>query len=428
VSDAPLHASGVAQAILLTHKFAQDPSGELYVFQSGHHQPRGEQYIKRRIKQLVIGWGKEPCWKSKLATEVCEFIRADAPELWAKPPADVVNVENGLLNVLTRELLPHSPAHLTPVQLPVKYDPQADGAVWKRFVQQTFPADAQDVAWEIAAWTMTPYAASQKAVCLVGDGSNGKSAYFAGLTAFLGAPNVCAVSLHKLQTDRFAASRVVGKLANICPDLPNQKLAASDMFKALTGGDVIHAERKYRDAFEFRPHAKLIFAANHLPSSDDASHAFFRRWLIVRFVNTFQPGDAATLPREVLDAMLATPEALSGLLNLALDAVPRLRSQGFTISPTIMAECEEFRSAGDPFVVWLDRYLIDDPKGTIPKRDLIDAYSTVCNRANRPVMNDTAFGRALRRARPSITDCQITVVGNKQEAYRGITWNWDATF
>jgi putative DNA primase/helicase len=274
-----------------------------------------------------------------------------------------VNVENGILNVITRQLRPHTPDFLSPVQLPVKYAPQGDGAAWKRFVEQTFPPDAQDLAWGIPAWAMTPHASIQKFVVLAGEGSNGKSTYLAGLTAFLGKPNICAVSLHRLENDRFAASRLVGKLANICPDLPDQKLSTSAMFKAITGGDLIQAERKYRDAFEFTPFSKLIFSANQLPTSDDASHAFFRRWVIVPLERTFEPGGDGTLSRDVLDSMLAAPEALSGLLNLALDALPRLRSKGFTTSASTIAALAEFKRVADPFLAWLDQNVMEDPQG-----------------------------------------------------------------
>jgi putative DNA primase/helicase len=38
------------------------------------------------------------------------------------------------------------------------------------------------------------------------------------------------------------------------------------------------AEYKFKDSFEFVPYSRLVFSANHLPKSQDASPAFFRRW------------------------------------------------------------------------------------------------------------------------------------------------------
>jgi len=74
------------------------------------------------------------------------------------------------------------------------------------------------------------------------------------------------------------------------------------MFKALTGGDVVSGEHKFKDSFEFISSAKLLFSANRPPRSDDATHGFFRRWDVVPFTRCFEPGFQGTANREELDA------------------------------------------------------------------------------------------------------------------------------
>ena len=56
------------------------------------------------------------------------------------------------------------------------------------------------------------------------------------------------------------------------------------------------AEYKFKDSFEFVPYARLVFSANHPPKSQDASPAFFRRWLVVPFERTFADGAPDTIP------------------------------------------------------------------------------------------------------------------------------------
>jgi phage/plasmid-associated DNA primase len=99
--------------------------------------------------------------------------------------------------------------------------------------------------------------------------------------AFIGKHNSTAASLHKLELDKFAGARLVGKLANICPDLPTSHLASTSIFKALTGGDVVTTEYKHKDSFEFTPFCKLLFSANKPPQSDDSTHGLFRRWQVI---------------------------------------------------------------------------------------------------------------------------------------------------
>lgn len=405
----------LADAILEDDHFAQDAGGKLYRYSGGTYKQHAERYLRRRVKEILEDRSAADKWSSHRANEVVEYIRADAPELWERPPLNEVNVLNGILNVETKRLRDHDPAFMSPVQIPVEHDPAATCAVWGKFVSETFPEDAQDLAFELAADLITPSRSVQKSVLLIGEGSNGKSTYLRALTAFVGSPNTAGVSLHKLESDRFATARLIGKLANICPDLPSTHLTETSAFKAITGGDDLGAEYKYREAFEFRPYCRLVFSANHVPRSGDASHAFFRRWLVVPFERTFEPDEQ--IPREELDAKLSDPRELSGVLNRALDVLPRVRREGFTESVSMLEAWEEFRAMTDPVSVWLTQNTIEAAEAFVPKDALATAYNEFCDKVGRPGMNKKGFGRALKRSLPQIEDGQKSVAGK-------MTWCW----
>lgn len=258
--------------------FACEPDGTLYVFRCGVYQPQGDRIVKRAVKHTLERWGRSKEWSKHRANEVLEYISIDSPELWQRPLLDMINLSNGLLDVENRELRQHDPNFLSPVQLPIVYDPRAQCPEWETFIGQVFPADAQELPWELVAWLMLPDTTLQKAILLLGEGANGKSTFLAALGTFLGRRNTVALSLHKLESDRFAAVRLAGKLANICPDLPSAHLAGTDVFKRITDGtEPITAERKFHGSYDLHCYARLIFSANHPPRSPDASHAFFRR-------------------------------------------------------------------------------------------------------------------------------------------------------
>lgn len=408
----------LADDICADDHFAQDAGGKLYRYDGGAYKPDGEAHVLRRVKALVTEWGLTAKWNPDRAKAVAEFIRVDAPYLWDRPSLDTINVLNGLLDVATRQLRPHTPEYLSPIQLAVAYDPEATCPAWETFIADTFPKDSQAVAWEIPAWLMTPDTSIQKAILLDGEGSNGKSTYLTGVTAFLGRRNTTNLSLHKLEQDRFAAARLVGKLANICPDLPSAHLTTTSIFKALTGGDPVTGEYKYRDSFEFLPYCRLVFSSNHPPRSGDGSFAFFRRWIVVPFTRTFE-GDRA-IPRKVLDARLADPRELSGVLNRALDALPRLRAHGFTESASMRAAWEEFRKLTDPLSVWLDRTTVEHPDAMVIRSALLGAYNDECRTLGQPPMTATAFSLALKRLRPNIREAQRTIAGKVEWVWLGI--------
>ena len=416
----------LSDAILKDLAFARDPGGRLYVFDGGVYRPRGEVLVKKKVKRLLEAWDLTAKWSTHRAEETVEYIAVDALELWERPPLDTVNLKNGLLDVYKRQLQPHHPGFLSPVQLPVTYDSVAKCPSWEKFIKETFPEDAQELPWELAAWLMVPDTSIQKAILLLGEGANGKSTFLAALTAFMGKDNVTAVSLHRLESDRFSAARLLGKLANICPDLPSAHLAGSDVFKRITDGqEPVTAERKFKDSFDLSAYARLVFSANHPPRSPDASHAFFRRWLVIPFFRTFDAEEQ--ISRKVLDARLADPAELSGVLNKALDALPDLQKYGFTESESMRSAWNEFREITDPVAVWVDGSTVEESDAMVSKRNLLNAYNTVARSEQRPTMTPMAFGQALKRLRPCIEEAQRVIEGERAWVWLGIQLLGDET-
>jgi putative DNA primase/helicase len=408
-----------ADAICAADHFARDAGGRLYRFGHGVYKPDGEAWVKRRVKHLVVLWDEPNKWSRGCADAVVEYIRVDAPELWERPPVDVLNVENGLLDVNTGELQPHRPDFLSSIQLPVTHDRDATCPAWDAFIAAVFPEDTLDLAYELPAWLMVPDRSIQKAALLLGAGANGKSTYLTALRAFLGPRNVSGVSLHKLESDRFAAARLVGKLANICPDLPSAHLAGTSIFKQITGGDTITAEYKFKDTFDHVPIAGLVFSANEPPRSADAAYAFFRRWLVVPFTRTFEPNEQVR--RSELDARLSAPPELSGLLNKALQALKDIRARGGLLeSISMRAASAEFRATTDPLAVWLELHIVEAADANVAKQDLLTAFNAYAAQIGAAVMTANAFGRALHSLQPGLQDAQRTVNGEIQWVWLGV--------
>jgi putative DNA primase/helicase len=397
----------LAEAITATNHFARDKGVMLYHWEGGVYRPTGKRTVEALVKELCLTWQKTKSWSPELASRVESWILVDAPQLWEQSPLHVLNVPNGLVDIATRTLRrPHSPDHLSAVQIAANFDPAATCPQIDRFIQDVFPDDTRHLPYELPAWLMLPDTSIQKAVLLLGEGSNGKSVWLTLLENFLGPENISTLSLHRIESDKFAAARLVGKLCNIGTDLPTAALAGTSMFKSLTGGDTITAERKFESSFEFRPFVRLIFSANNAPRSEDATHGFFRRWLVIPFNRTFDESDPKIVPRAVLDARLSQTGELSGLLNRALDALPVIQQGRFTESASTRAALEEFRATTDPLAVWLDQHTVERPDAVVPKDLLRRAYGQVCQDAGRPIMPDTQFTAALKRLRPKVQIAQ----------------------
>ena len=408
----------LAAQILKTDHFAKDAGRQLYVFERGCYRSHGEEHVARRVQRYLEQTGRTAWWSAHRTREVVEYLRVAAPDLWDRPLASVTNLTNGLLDVKTGTLSPHSPCHLSPVQLPVAFDPSATCPLWESFTARVLPMDCQTLPFEVVASAMRGEILDQKAVLFVGAGENGKSTLLAAIGAFLGSENVSTLALQRLESDKFAVVRLLGKLANICADLPSDHLAGTSTFKALTGGDRLTGERKFQGSFEFSPYARLLFSTNHYPTSKDATHAFFRRWLIVPF-------DAVLDPREKIPnlvAQLSGPGELSGVLNRALAALPgMIKCGGFTRSESTQVALMEFREMTDPLAAWLDRCTVLSPEGMVTRKDLAILYNAASDATGRPLTSPKAFCAAVRRLRPTLKDGQRKIDGEVKDVFLGLS-------
>jgi putative DNA primase/helicase len=391
---------------------ARDITGYLFCYRNGTYEPDGERLLRHAAK-VVIPPGR---WSVNLVNGAVVRATDDAPLLWERPPRDTVNLLSGLLDVRTRKLEPHTPEHLSPVQLPVRYDPKATALGWDAQAKATFPADAYaaGIHWQIPAWLMVAHTGAQKAFMLTGEGGCGKSIFLRMLRRFLGGRNCATVSLHDLSENRFAAADLIGKLANIFPDLLAKELEDTGLFRTITGEDATQrVERKYKHAADANIFARMVFSANRTPVVIDATDAFFQRWWILPFSHQFR-GTAEEIDSTRLVDSVTTPAELSGVLNRALEVLPQVLAEGITVTESMRQALLEFRRQADPISAWLDIATVCDPTNEFmftPCELVIDAYNADCRAKGLAGMTPHAFGRALTALRPQVERAQRTVNG-----------------
>ena len=309
----------------------------------------------------------------------------------------IINVKNGLLDLDTLQLQPHTPDYLSTAQIDVLYNPEAKAPKIAKFLQEVVQSGDVALIEEIIGWLLWPDYHIHKAIMLVGPGRNGKGTLLRLITAFMGRKSISNVTLQDLVSDTFAKSDLYGKLANIGGDLPSKDLSDTSAFRNLTGGDDNRAQEKYRPAFSFRNKAKMLFSANVLPRSNDDTFAFYSRWLLLEFLNRFVLDDGTADPD--LDEKLQTPEELSGLLNIALNGLKRLKANGWKFSYTKTAEDVERmykRNANPVFAFLIDECEAGDATDYIEKSVFFDHFKDYVKKHNLRPMSTTKFGELLK--------------------------------
>ena len=297
--------------------------GELYRYQDGVYNSGGESYLAKKVLGLLGDLWLETHWNQVFTwvTQRTHMKRIQLPE-----NRGLVNVENGMVEIESGKLLPHSPDFRSIVQLPVKYDSGASSPELDSFVESIVPQDCIDLIWEFLGYCLMPWRELKRILYLVGPPDAGKSTLltvvFRGL---FGEELVAYQTMHDLASKRFAAAELFGKLVNVAADLDDTPITSVGILKQVTGGDPISAERKYGQPFSFVNVARLIFAANSLPHYRSELGVVAERIIPVPCENVFVSG--VDLDRDI--AMnLSCGSVRSALLNRALQGAQRLMQRG----------------------------------------------------------------------------------------------------
>jgi P4 family phage/plasmid primase-like protien len=330
---------------------------------------------------------------------------------------DILNLQNGLLNIHTLKFTKHSPNYLSLVQLPIKYNKKSKCPNILKFLGQVLSPKDVFTALELFGYCLYRTSKYQKALLCVGKGSNGKSTFLELLELFLGKQNTGHVSLQDIMGNRFAAAGLYGKLANIFADLKTDKLTDTGLFKMLVSGDPMKAEKKHCDPFDFENYAKLFFSTNEIPQSKDKTYAYFRRWIIFFFENIFE-GD--NNDPNVID-ILTTEKEMSGLLNLALIALKQLIKDNGFIHIDDIAKIEKDYTLNSNNVERFVRErceITGNDEDFIICRDLWDVYFSFCKQNSLHYKDDNVFGMELRGLQ--VTTRQTRINHEREYCYFGI--------
>ena len=141
--------------------------------------------------------------------------------------------------------------------------------------------------------------------------------------------------------------------------------------------------------------AKLIFSANKIPDSDDSSHAYYKRWLILAFEKSLTERTKDTN----LIHKLTSPDELSGLLNLAIIGLRQLEKEGgFRDIPVEEVKKDYERKSNTIMAFLADMCRIDlaAPDLITPSGELYDEYTVYSQRKERP-LDANIFGMQLKK-------------------------------
>lgn len=333
-----------------------------------------------------------------------------------------INFQNGVLNVETGALSPHTPNRGFRYVLPYGYDPNAVAPRFHKFLDEITGGDPElrKILEEFGGWALSGDEYwLHKCLLLAGEGKNGKSKFINALRFVAGQENISAMSLNALMESQNNRQLLEGKLFNIASEMSHRDMRDTDIFKRLTEGGVIDVKKMYYQPYLMENRTKLIFACNTIPDTTDQSYGFLRRMLIVPFNQTFEGKNEDPF----LDAKFKAE--LPGIFNIFLSGYRRLRAQGdFTASRLSTQALASYSEDNNPLMDFLFEYpgvTVNPLNGKctlVTINDLYTAYvnfNTVGESRDKKVrmMDIKMFGRLLRRALPDGKDRIVRLNPNR---------------
>lgn len=357
---------------------AMRDTGELYAYQDGVWKDDGEQVLRELLSDYM-GTDYSP----SVLSNAKELIRAN----WAVPrdefgvPEGKLPLQNGLLDVRTRDLDPINPKDYITAQLPIEYDSDAECFFFKDFLDTVVPEEEkQRKLQEFIGYCLLPTVPYKKALMLLGPTNTAKSTFLRGVEQLLRPDDLAHVSPHKLQNSNHTAANLEHKMVNVVDELDNHDIDNTSVIKEAISGDPMSANPKYVQPYRFTPTCKHIYASNKSLEASMREVAFWDRWLTVMFEEQI-PRDERIGKDEMLRRF---EDEKAGILNWALDGLDRLLQRNkFTGARSAEETHALWTGFGDIVSQFIDEVLVPNPNTHVLAEELHNQYLNFCDRIGR---------------------------------------------
>lgn len=334
---------------------------------------------------------------------------------------ELVNLENGVFNLESGELLEHDPRFRFTYQVKASYlqDPEyINCPTFEAFCRSSLGGDPKkrQLLLETIGYICSDLTAGKCAFFLQGQPNSGKS-IVAEFVGRLFAPSLVSnVPLHQLG-DRFSRAELAGKKVNIAGEIAGRALRDISLFKSVTGSDRIMGELKGRDPFYFTPQCKLLFAGNTLPRTTEAdtTAAFANRLVILLFNQSIPPEKQ---DKSLLDRLWKEADSI---VTLSLHALQNLMDRNFVFAlpEDSKAFLASFACRSNVLPGFLEECCVLSLKARVFNTDLFAAFVEYCARNGLEAFSRNQFYDLLSGI-PGVYAKRIRIGKENRQGHTGI--------
>jgi putative DNA primase/helicase len=339
----------------------------------------------------------------------------------------VVATTNGLLDISTRTLHPHTPLFFNVTSVPFDYDPSAPPPRrWLDFLDELWPQepDAIAVLSEWYGYIVSGRLDLHKILLMVGPTRGGKGVIARILSAMIGRKNVAGPTLHSLGGD-FGLAPLIGKSLAVISDarfVGKNSGVVVERLLSISGEDTLTVNIKYQQQWTGKLPCRLHVISNELPRLGDASTAVIGRIVLLPLSRSWLGKEDHTLERDLCNE-------LPGILNWALDGLTRLTFENKNRFTPVTAADEAvtaMRDLSSPVSAFVREKCEVGANKEVGTDALYDAYKRWCEANEHPKSPKQVFGRDLRAVVQSVRLSQPGTT-NRLRLYVGLSLRMEST-
>ena len=313
---------------------------------------------------------------------------------------NLLNFKNGTWDLEKYKFRVHRKKDYLTKMIMRKYKKNTRPETFEKYMEDTFgrySSKLRDFMYEFMGLCLTNDVTEQTGFLFYGGGATGKTTFVQILQMLLGeyavdfASEVLALKGNKSMGDiEKQKLRLKGAKLAVVSEAGKHTKYNSEMFKLMTGGDVVQGRKNYTDNVDFKPTNKLVIVSNHRIRLDNYEDAEERRMVVIPFDNKV---DEAKRDRRIMEKM---ESEYSGILDLAIEGLKRYREKGKLIYPEEVKQAsKEYSEEFDIIEKFLKVHREELPEEKIKASELYNMYKQWCNDNNYETESNQEFYRLL---------------------------------
>lgn len=362
----------------------------IYYYNKGYYELGGRKKIIKFIREL-LGESVSIHYINEIFAylEVENLIHRDD----IKTSTHLINLNNGVYNIKTKKLIAHNPRYRFLYKIPWNYNPDAKCPKIMEYFDTTLQEKFTKFSQKLFGYSLYYDYPIAAVFYLYGLGGNGKKVFIDLLIGMLGKQNISTKDIKSILSNRFTLASLYGKLANISGELSSSVLNNTDTLKNLSAGDIIQAEFKGKDGFDFSNKAKVITACNEIPYCKDKTRGWEDRQYVIPFLQTFRGRRAETL--NLGKKLTSNKKEMEGLLLWALEGLHQtLKDESFKYPGD---HIDTYYNCRNGIEIFLKGYVkkTNEFSDVMPFKKIYAKYEEWCNIHDAPIKKPSAVAYKL---------------------------------